>query len=853
MLTRRELLAGAGATSLTTYAPTAKTWFPRGKYAPSGWNTLPLGAGGLVRGMCIAPDGTMVCRSDVGGVYRWSGTTSDVTDPNAKWIPLITFDAFATGTSTSLYTNLGGWEFVIAPSKTSNYYLIMPDTGGTTNSYLYYSTNYGAYFNKTSLKFSGTSADPNGGGSGSSYKIAVDPINENIVYCGVPCSSGNSYGLYQATNGTTFSAVTDIPSPVTSGVGNGTCGICFDTSYTPATSVVGGQTVTSRIIVPVEGVGIYESLDGGVTWSETAVSSGAFTSTSFAVWNGVMSTQGVYYCVAPSSAMGNKIWRYSGAGGTWQDISPISGYGAVATILAIDPRAGHEKYLLATGPNGVGQGYITADATVASPSWVGATSGQQVALRAPSYDIPYLNYIFGQGSSGNPFAYGTAIIIDSNGVCWWCGNQSIWYFTSIPVYGSPCSTTSISFGRGQETTVAQDIICPPGAAYPTMGMQDLGGVLQGTFTSYPTDVFVRYREYVATHLEYAASDPSFVVARITDQGSAYADVSAYNTNYGAMGSWTSITGTPTSLWQQGTFTAGISDGAGSPGLILDVSDHGTTTIYPTGWVQDGTTFLGKILPYGSSGTTGTGGNGTYALNASYGTKYRAPSSTLNQAFSIQGGQTVAVDPDHWVTVPIGIGQWHIPVYTANARANPPTWALTDLPLANWCVRSTWAYGAANRPFAVGYGTDLGTVWAAQYVDTGTAGTISIYKSSTDSWGTFRSPISTVKTLTGLNYMTLYTVPGFPQELWLCTGYPALAHSSDGGAHWDVIHGYNDYGLWNFTLGAPATTGGYPTLYCQFHIKNVGLFIYEGQYVGGTTINWTVFGNTGGRADLPPLS
>ena len=48
----------------------------------TGWQTLPLGAGGYICGMDIAPDGTKVIRTDTYGAYWWDGST---------WVQLITY------------------------------------------------------------------------------------------------------------------------------------------------------------------------------------------------------------------------------------------------------------------------------------------------------------------------------------------------------------------------------------------------------------------------------------------------------------------------------------------------------------------------------------------------------------------------------------------------------------------------------------------------------------------------------------------------------------------------------------------------------------------------------------------
>ena len=48
--------------------------FSIGSAVATGWQTLKVGAGGYVRGMYIAPDGTMVARTDTNGAYYYNGT-----------------------------------------------------------------------------------------------------------------------------------------------------------------------------------------------------------------------------------------------------------------------------------------------------------------------------------------------------------------------------------------------------------------------------------------------------------------------------------------------------------------------------------------------------------------------------------------------------------------------------------------------------------------------------------------------------------------------------------------------------------------------------------------------------------
>jgi glucose/arabinose dehydrogenase len=47
-----------------------------GAQATSSWQLLKVGAGGFVRGLAVAPDGTMVVKTDTNGGYLWNGWNS---------------------------------------------------------------------------------------------------------------------------------------------------------------------------------------------------------------------------------------------------------------------------------------------------------------------------------------------------------------------------------------------------------------------------------------------------------------------------------------------------------------------------------------------------------------------------------------------------------------------------------------------------------------------------------------------------------------------------------------------------------------------------------------------------------
>jgi hypothetical protein len=172
----------------------------------SAWKPVKIGAGGWVTGIDIARDGTMVARTDTYGAYLWDG---------AKWKQLVTAASMPADT----YSASGVYEIRVAPSDSSILY--MQVAGG-----LLKSVNKGATWSKTS--FPTLSQDPNGANRMDGEKMAIDPINPNVVYAGTQHN-----GLFVTRDGgTTWQQVTAVPKGADAGTSNdpGLTGIAFDTS-----------------------------------------------------------------------------------------------------------------------------------------------------------------------------------------------------------------------------------------------------------------------------------------------------------------------------------------------------------------------------------------------------------------------------------------------------------------------------------------------------------------------------------------------------------------------------------------------------------------------------------------------
>ena len=755
-------------------------------------------------------------------------------------------------------------------------------------------------------------------------------------------------GVYRAIDGVTFNALTtDGSTPFAAATYQpGTCGIVFDPSQ--GTTTVGGQTRTKRIIIPVAGSGIWESTDGGQNFTEVATAT--IGRSDISVYKAAIDYNGVYYAVvsyAGSQSTGY-LWRY--AGGAWVLLTAQSGWtsgtgqsssyvaAAQGTCLIVDPRSGHNGFV-SVSINGIESGYTSTNAdsaTLASIAWGGSSSTANPYLTAPSYDVPWLSHVAKSGGV-TQYIYGTHCIIDNNGNCWWSGNQgAIWRFTAsdlstpaIPNYAVSMTTYSVTTSRGTEVTVAQDIIRPPGATHPIMGAQDVG-IFQADLSglTYPTDFYPSPSRVDCESVEYSAADPTFVVAKVDAELSLPASgaKSAYSISSGLQGTWTPYAHMPDFMYE-GVVTGYIDNGSGSSGTILHVTAITSGNVMIGQAVENPST-LGTIMNQ-ISGTPF--GIGTYTID----TAQLTTSATLTLTFATESGNIVAVDKDHHVCVPSGYNGVFNPVYTANATGACSWSFCSGLPPAHWMNRS-FVFGPPSKPFAVGYGTDLGTVWAFQAVansqgtgnisdGSGGSGTIltftlsvgfpsslipgaSVYngvtllgkitKFVTNIGGTGTYIIDTSQLVTGSPTLTIkgnsylyrsadsgatfssvygpldmtysfvgqyvLSVPGYPDELWLAGSY-----TGGGGYIWHVTNartgspptvtqknlpvGYTT--PIQLTLGAPASPGGYPTIYGLFFNGNGGgtpTTIFQGTYVPGTaTLTWSLFAHSTGTAkDLP---
>ena len=151
------------------------------------WQPMAIGAGGYLTGMDIAPDDTLVVRTDTNGAYIWNGT---------QWQELVTATSMPSGFVAP--DGQGVYEIQIAPSNSSIIYMMY-------DGYVFKSTNKGTTW--TDTNFTPVIENTNDAYRMDGQKMAVDPNNPNVVYVGTPQN-----GLFVTTDGgNTWQSVSAVP------------------------------------------------------------------------------------------------------------------------------------------------------------------------------------------------------------------------------------------------------------------------------------------------------------------------------------------------------------------------------------------------------------------------------------------------------------------------------------------------------------------------------------------------------------------------------------------------------------------------------------------------------------------
>ncbi|MDJ1485569.1 T9SS type A sorting domain-containing protein [Cytophagaceae bacterium YF14B1] len=279
------------------------------------WKNAPIGGGGFVTGIVThKTSGDRYCRTDVGGAYRWDGA-------NNKWIQLLDW------INESENGFIGVEALALDPQNANNVYMLCGTSyinGGRTA--ILKSTDKGNTFTYTDVT-SKFKAHGNGGGRSNGERLAVDPKNGNILYCGT-----RDNGLWKSTDaGLTWNLAWN--GVTTTGNGNGICFVLFD----PSSSTVNGASQTIYVGVSrTGGATLYRSTNGGASFTDIS------PTTSFMPHRAALQGTTMYVTYAngegPNLGEGSgKIYKYNTSTGAWTNVTPVHSKDYPYGGVSIDP------------------------------------------------------------------------------------------------------------------------------------------------------------------------------------------------------------------------------------------------------------------------------------------------------------------------------------------------------------------------------------------------------------------------------------------------------------------------------------------------------------------------------------
>ncbi|MCQ2959350.1 MAG: glycoside hydrolase [Bacteroidales bacterium] len=451
------------------------------------WGSLPLGGGGFVSGIIAHPteENLFYARTDVGGIYRWI-------EESQSWKPL-------TDWISEDDKGLFGIESIaVDPQKPGMLYALAGInyfSGGKT--VIMISEDYGESFKivDVSSKFK---THGNGDGRQMGERLAVDPNNSNVIYCGT-----RSNGLYKSTDGgLTWNSVGNFPVTNTSN-GVGVIFVQFDES----SAVSDGVTQKIYVGTAQTGSSIYVSNDGGKSWSAVTGQPTQFMPHRCAMKDGVLYVTYANGAGPGISTAGGCVYKYNGS---WTDISPSKttsdfSYGGISVV--------GNRIVVTT------VGCYRMQAWDGQCDWVNDAYGDEMFV---SENL---------GSSWTQMFQNCKVKLDDNSIPWvyghamhWTGcavidpkNQNRAFFISgnglFMTENLNTEQIDLKFMvNGLEETVPLDIVClPEGQIITVVGDYDGGlySAKEGFYSVYPTTVHTP--EMGTTHGVAASVDGSLVV------------------------------------------------------------------------------------------------------------------------------------------------------------------------------------------------------------------------------------------------------------------------------------------------------------------------------------------------------
>ena len=557
------------------------------------WQTLDIGGGGLANNIQVATsDGTIVHSENVYGAYLYRATGTCAGASTGGW-----------GTSNSapcweqLFTQTSAPLTLTQVTGLNQGVLEIDSCNNNTNDA--YAFTEGNLWVTTTLKSAASlrtwartpltnSIGGNQGiSAGTGRAIACDPANPNVVYAATPAGVNVSADGLSGT-GASFAVISTSKIGTTGAIPSA---IAFDPTSSSGTcsAISGSPTCTLHFWILTSGHGVYETYNGGTTF--TLTTGGPTTATSGCGGGG--------YCFElREDAFGNvfamvgdgKLYKYTpngtAGGGTWSSSTPLTNNNAA--YFALDPTSGSAGTQRIAASSADGNLSVT---TNGGSTWT-SFSGNSWAASSPQ---PVWMGNAAQESGGLTFLDAQDLTFDTSGNLRAAAGIGIWEITSGNV---SVTATWQADSVGIESLVANYVDTPPGSS-PIVAVWDRGFFLLKNPDVYPAHYWADKTlepSFGAINggwgLDWSSATPSTLV------GWAAQDNTAGASSSDGGNTWTLFPNFPGSVNTGGAVAATSGTDwllvPGSGNLALAYTTDGATSAWTSSTVS------GETLPWATS-------------------------------------------------------------------------------------------------------------------------------------------------------------------------------------------------------------------------------------------------------------
>jgi len=499
------------------------------------WKSVKIGGGGFVTGIitCAQEKNLIYARTDVGGAYRWL-------EASKSWKPLTDW------ASKAEWTFLGVESIAIDPSAPNKVYLSAGLYTNTPHSILR-SSDYGETFQRSDVSFQ---INGNGMGRNNGERLAVDPNNGQILFCG-----SRAAGLWKSTDGAVnWTKISAFPVTTTTN-GNGIDFVVFDETS-------GNGSATQRIYVGVSRIGadnVYVSENGGVSWNvipgeptvtlmpQRALKAGDYLYITYANAEG------------PYNAASGAVYRFNTKTLEWKSIAPDASPYSGVTVDASNP----DIIMLSTinvysqqvwaGTTNVPYGDKIYRSTNGGTTWTNLCTGNHLKAEVSQNPwigkSPQLHWV--SDIRIDPFNPERVMLNSGNGL-----------FMTENI-SAPTSTWTFQV-NGLEEMVPLDMVSIPNGPFISV-IGDYNGFVHTDPEISPATGALSSGMGTSTGIDFAENNPGFVV--ICGNSNAF-----YSVNQGS--TWTKVTTLPVTGATSGSIAV-----SADAATIYWCPDNGTNIYY----------------------------------------------------------------------------------------------------------------------------------------------------------------------------------------------------------------------------------------------------------------------------------